>query len=62
MAAILGPASLLPRCSQFFRLSKYFDRRNYVHSRIMCSHTARKRLNFRIGGTFAPVAALDRCA
>jgi hypothetical protein len=36
--------------------------RNYVHSRIMYSDTARKRLNFRIGGTFPQVAALDRCA
>ena len=24
-------------CIQFFRVSKYFDTRNYVHSRIMCS-------------------------
>jgi hypothetical protein len=32
MAAILGPASLLPKCSQLRRLSKYFDkRRNWIH-------------------------------
>ena len=37
MAAILGPASLLPICSQFLRLWKYFDSRNYVHFQIMCS-------------------------
>ena len=37
IAATFGPASLLPIWIQFFRLSKYFDSRNYVHSRIMCS-------------------------
>ena len=37
IAATFGPAFTLPTCSQFLRLSKYFDRRNYVHSRIMCS-------------------------
>jgi hypothetical protein len=30
MATILGPASLLPKCSQFLRLSKYFDRRHWT--------------------------------
>jgi hypothetical protein len=44
MAATFGPASLLPTWIQFFRLSKYFDSRNYVHSRIMCS---RPRSNWR---------------
>jgi hypothetical protein len=37
MAATRGPAFGLPIWIQFFRLSKSFDRRNYVHSRIMCS-------------------------
>jgi hypothetical protein len=37
MAAIFGPASLLPKCSQFFLLSKYFDRRNYAQLKIMFS-------------------------
>src|ERR1017187_1899194 len=33
----LRPACGLPMWIQFFRVSKYFDTRNYVHSRIMCS-------------------------
>src|SRR5260370_41304608 len=37
IAATFGPACWLPTWIQFFRLSKYFDSRNYVHSRIMCS-------------------------
>ena len=37
IAATFGPACGLPMWIQFFRVSKYFDTRNYVHSRIMCS-------------------------
>jgi hypothetical protein len=37
IAATFGPAFSLPIWIQFLRLSKYFDRRNYVHSPIMYS-------------------------
>ena len=37
MAAIFGPASLLPRCSQFLLLCKVSHKRNYVQFSIMRS-------------------------
>jgi hypothetical protein len=43
MAATFGPAFSLPIWIQLRRLSKYFDRRSYVHSRIMFSRPASVR-------------------
>ena len=37
IAAIFGPACMLPTCSQFFRLCAMVHNRNYVPSVIMCS-------------------------
>jgi hypothetical protein len=62
MAAIFGPASLLPKCSQFFLLWKYLHSRNYVHSQIMCSLEAKRRVILRIDEPLAQITALDRCA
>jgi hypothetical protein len=50
MAATFGPACWLPTWIKFFRLSKYFDRRNYVHPRIMCSAGLCNHTIIRIDG------------
>ena len=62
MAATFGPASLLPTWIQFFRLSKCFDSRNYVHSRIMCSAGLGDHTISRIDGSLRQVAASGLCA
>ena len=62
MAAIFGPASLLPKCSQFFLLSKHFDSRNYVHSQIMFTDESKMCVILPGNGPFAQIRGLGRCA
>ena len=49
IAAIRGPASSLPKCSQFLRLWEAFHKRNYGKFRIMQSCRVKKLGFFRAG-------------
>jgi hypothetical protein len=66
MAATFGPAFSLPIWIQLRRLSKYFDRRRYVHSRIMYSLPAsvrqRAELSTRSSALLASVEDSPRLA
>ena len=62
IAATFGPACGLPRCIQFFLVSKYFDTRNYVHSRIMCTPEGKKCMIPEIDGPFSQETLPCRCA
>ena len=61
MAAVVPPRSL-PKNIQFLRLSKYFDSRNYVQVRIMCSPEQRNHTIMRIDGSFKRPVSPSRCA
>jgi len=58
----LGSRLAPPMCIQFFRVSKYFDTRNYVHSRIMCTPQGNKCMIRQIDGPFGQETLPSRCA